>query len=86
MQYFMSRVGQKIVWDSKTSTNFCRKIILFLKKRRLPLEIKLRFLILLLKIMMFSKKNSLLEISPRLYTFCPKIVVFSKKKKKKEGS
>ena len=32
MQYFTGRVGQKIVWDSKTSTNFCRKIKLFLKK------------------------------------------------------
>ena len=37
-------VGQKTVWDSKTKTNFCPKIVVFLKKRS-SLEINLRFLI-----------------------------------------
>ena len=76
----MDRVGQKIVWDSKTWTNFCRKIMLFPKKIKFPLEIRLRFLTFLSKIIMFSKKRSSPETSPRFYIFCPKIVMLSKKK------
>ena len=40
---FMSRVEQKIVWDSKTPTNFCPKLIVFPKKKRSLLEISPRF-------------------------------------------
>ena len=56
MQYFTGRVGQKIVWDSKTSTNFCGKIMLYPKKIRFPLEIRLKFLTFLPKSIVFSKK------------------------------
>ena len=33
MQLGILWVGQKIVWDSKTSTNFCSKIMVFSKKK-----------------------------------------------------
>ena len=38
MQYFMNRVGQKIVRDSETPTNFCLKIMVFPKKEGLHLK------------------------------------------------
>ena len=73
----MGRVGQKIVRNSKTPTNFCPKIMMFPKKKRSSLEIRLRFFTFCPKITLFSnkkkeEKRSLPEISPRLYTFGPK--------------
>ena len=81
MQYFLGRVGQKILWVSKTSTNFCPKIILFTKKHKVFTGIRLGFFTFLPKIMVFSKKKkSSPKICPRFFTFHPKIVVFSKEK------
>ena len=75
----MGRVGQKIVCDSKTLTNFCPKVMVFPKKRKSPLEIRLRFFTFHPKIIVFpEKKGSSLEIRLK-FLFITKSQYFLKK-------
>ena len=78
----MGRIGQKIVWDSEISTNFCCKIMVHPKKIRFLLEIRLKFFTFGPKSECSLKKKIFLsEIRLGFLCFRPKIIVFLKKKK-----